>query len=121
MSERKFREFLRAGAKDSSVRLDAYGAQIGVLSFTATDADENEYQDVLDAIERAHETDWRAFDRCDVCEAGIGEACVSMQRRYEHSVPRTPSSTDKRWRKRPHPGRRLLANDIGQPPSPSRR
>lgn len=114
MSERKFRAFLKAGAADSSVRLDAYGTQIGVISFTATDADEHEYQDVLDAMTRASEMDWRAFDRCDVCEAGIGEPCASMQKRFENSNPRTPSTTDKRWRKTPHDERKLLASEPGQ-------
>jgi len=52
MSERNFRQFLRAGARDPSVRVDAYGKQIGVLSFSATDADAAEYQDVLEAIQR---------------------------------------------------------------------
>jgi hypothetical protein len=52
MTDRNYLAFLKAGAADASVRLDLYGKQIGVISFTATDADAAEYQDVLDATLR---------------------------------------------------------------------
>lgn len=52
MSERNYRKFLRAGAADGSVRVDAYGKQIGVIDFTATDAEPREYQDTLDWLSK---------------------------------------------------------------------
>lgn len=54
---------------------------------------------------------------CPTCQAGPGEPCTSMAKRYEHSTPRTPSGVSKVWLKRPHP-ERVAALEAARFPNP---
>jgi len=124
MTARQYRKYISVGCH-RTVNASDFGTKVGETAFNATRAGPQEFQE-----ERANmgmrdladqRRDWSSYGRCGTCDAGPHEACVSMQKRYETSNPRTPSSTDKRWRKTPHPGRSRLVNELGQPNRSSRR
>ena len=52
MSERKYRQFLRAGAAGKEPEACKYGKCIGVVAFNSVDVKPRDYQFALDGLEK---------------------------------------------------------------------